>query len=202
MEKIRNGTVKSETVLKIAEEELTKTIIEFKLHEKEIGKELLDANIETQNELNYLGPCTKCKDGELQLRRGRYGMFAACNKYPDCKTTFSLPSNAIIKPAKKTCEECKHPLVLVIKRAKRPQELCINKECKTKYLEGDAGQEAKEIAKGIIEKKCTKCDDGMMVLRSSLYGKFLGCNKFPKCKHMEKLTDDSPLKEDFKKKEK
>jgi len=85
---------------------------------------------------------------------------------------------------------------------KGTQELCINKECKTKYLEGDAGQEAKEIAKGIIEKKCTKCDDGMMVLRSSLYGKFLGCNKFPKCKHMEKLTDDSPLKEDFKKKEK
>ena len=145
------------------------------------------------------GKCPVCGKGELHLRKGKFGAFAACNKYPECKTTFSLPSNALIKPAQKSCETCNFPKVLAIKRGKRPQEFCINPKCKSKYAEGDAGKEAKEIAKGIVEKECPKCKEGKIVLRSSIYGKFYGCSFYPKCRYTERLGE-GPLKEDFVKK--
>ena len=198
-EKIMEGKQKEETVLEEAKQAITKIAGDLKKHEKEIGKELAAANRETRDEMTNLGECPICREGMISLRKGKYGRFAACNKYPDCKTTFSLPGNALIKPAKKLCGVCSYPMVLAIKKGKQPMEFCINKECKSKYLEGEAGKEAKEIAKGIIEKKCPKCEDGLLVLRTSIYGKFLGCRNYPKCRHIEKLTEEMPLKEDFKK---
>ncbi len=199
MEHIREGKRKSENVLKEAKSAITDIIKDFKKHEMEIGKKLLEANIETRDEMSMLGKCPKCKTGELHLRKGKYGAFAACNKYPKCKTTFSMPSNALIKSAKKECPECSFPMVIAIKRGKRPRDFCINKECKGKYVEGEAGKEAKEIAKGMIEKECPKCKEGNIVLRKSIYGSFFACNRYPKCKYTEKIQD-GPLKEDFVKK--
>ncbi len=34
-----------------------------------------------------LGKCPDCKDGDLNLREGRYGKFVACGNYPKCKFT-------------------------------------------------------------------------------------------------------------------
>ena len=90
-------------------------------------------------------------------------------------------------------------MVLAIKRGKRPQDFCLNKECPSKNVEGTAGKEAKAIAKGKIEKSCPTCKEGKLVLRGSIYGRFLGCSLYPKCKYTEKLGEVS-LKEDFKKK--
>jgi len=67
-------------------------------------------------------------------------------------------------------------------------EFCINKECKSKHVEGEAGKEAEAIDKGKIEKACPKCKEGKIVLRSSIYGKFYGCSSYPKCKFTEKLV--------------
>jgi len=78
-------------------------------------------------------------------------------------------------------------------------EFCLNPKCPTKHVEGDAGKEAKEIAKGIVEKECPTCKEGKLVLRGSIYGKFYGCSNYPKCKYTEKLGE-GPLKEDFRKK--
>ena len=197
MEQIMENRKKSGDVLDEAKEKIKEIISDFKKHEKEIGKELLDANIETRDELSHLGKCPICKKGELHMRRGKYGNFVACNKYPKCKTTFSLPHNALIKPAKKECEVCKYPMVLAIKMGKRPQNFCLNKECPSKHVEGEAGKEAKEIAEGKIQKPCPTCKEGKLVLRGSIYGKFYGCSLYPKCKYTEKLGGES-LKEDFK----
>jgi DNA topoisomerase I len=198
MEKIMEGKKTGEDVLSEAKDKIIEIMSDFKKQEKEIGKELLAANIETRDELSHLGKCINCKNGELHMRHGKYGNFVACNQYPKCKTTFSLPSNALIKPAKKICETCGYPMVLAIKRGKRPHDFCLNKECKSKYAEGAAGKEAKEIAKGIVEKECPTCKEGNLVLRGSIYGKFYGCSKYPKCKYTEKLGE-GPLKEDFSK---
>ena len=199
MEGITEGTRKSEDVLNEAKKKITEIMSDFKKQEKKIGKELLNANIETRNELTTLGKCPVCENGDLQIRKGKFGSFAACNKFPKCKTTFSLPSNALIKPAGKTCETCSYPMVLALKKGKRPTEFCLNPKCPTKHVEGEAGKEAKEIAKGIIEKECPSCKEGKLVLRGSIYGKFYGCSLYPKCKYTEKLKD-GPLKEDFEKK--
>ena len=194
MQQIMEGKKTGKEVLSEAKEKIIEIMSDFKKHEKEIGKALLSANIETRDELSHLGKCPKCKEGELHMRHGKYGNFAACNKYPKCKTTFSLPSNALIKPAKKLCETCNYPMVLAIKRGKRPQDFCLNKQCPSKHVEGEAGEEAKAIAKGKIEKQCPTCKEGKVVLRGSIYGKFYGCSNYPKCKFTEKLAEGTQEK--------
>ncbi len=195
MEKIRRGHQNKKVILEEAKEALTNIIKELRKHEKVIGKELLEAERETRDEMNHIGKCPACKDGDLQLRRGKFGVFIACNKYPGCKTTFKLPSNALIKPAKKICETCNMPMVLAIKKGKRPKEFCINPKCKSKHVEGSAGREAKKVAKGIIEKECPKCKEGKLVLRKSIYGSFYGCSRFPKCRYTEKLNNSHSNKD-------
>ncbi len=142
MESIRDKSKKGETILKEAKTVLTKIFKHFKKNEVNIGKGLADANRETQNELNIVGKCPNCKDGELRILYSRKtkSSFIACNKYPKCKTTFSLPQNALIKTTKETCKECNSPLVLVIRRGKRPWKYCIGKNCpaKQRWLEEQA----------------------------------------------------------------
>jgi|TARA_B100001971_G_scaffold190134_1_gene192629 DNA topoisomerase-1 len=200
MQQIVENKKTNEEVLDEAKKKITDIMSDFKKQEKEIGKELLAANIETRDELSHLGTCPNCKKGNLHMRRGKFGNFVACNKYPKCKTTFSLPSNALIKPAKKACETCWHPMVLAIKRGKRPQDFCLNKQCPSKHVEGEAGKEAKAIAKGKIEKPCPTCKDGKVVLRGSIYGKFFGCSNYPKCKFTEKLVTESSKEDSVEKK--
>ncbi|MBI2647701.1 DNA topoisomerase I, partial [Candidatus Woesearchaeota archaeon] len=189
MEKIREKLQKKEDTLEEAKNAITKIIADFKKYEKEIGEDLLKANRATQDEMAFLGICPICKEGNLTIRRGKFGNFAACNKYPNCKTIFSLPKNALIKPAKKNCEICSFPKVLAIKRAKQPLEFCLNPKCPSKHIEGEAGKQAKAIAKGDIKRKCPSCKEGDIVLRSSIYGKFYGCSLYPKCKYTEKLKN-------------
>ncbi|MBS3101018.1 DNA topoisomerase I [Candidatus Woesearchaeota archaeon] len=189
MEKIREMKQKKENILEDAKEAITKIINDFKVHEKEIGADLQKANRETQDEMAFLGICPVCREGNITIRRGRFGSFAACNKYPDCKTIFSLPKNALIKPAKKNCEICNFPKVLAIKKARQPMEFCLNSKCPSKNVEGEAGIKAKAIAKGEVKRKCPKCNEGDIVLRSSIYGKFYGCSKYPKCRYTEKLEN-------------
>src|SRR3989344_3577951 len=187
--KIREMKQKKENILEDAKEAITKIINDFKVHEKEIGADLQKANRETQDEMAFLGICPVCREGNITIRRGRFGSFAACNKYPDCKTIFSLPKNALIKPAKKNCEICNFPKVLAIKKARQPMEFCLNSKCPSKNVEGEAGIKAKAIAKGEVKRKCPKCNEGDIVLRSSIYGKFYGCSKYPKCRYTEKLEN-------------
>ena len=69
---------------------------------------------------------------------------------------------------------------------RRKQEVCINPKCPAKTSK----EEQKEISKiehHKVDRKCPKCGKELMV-RSSVYGRFLGCSGFPKCRHTEKIT--------------
>jgi len=190
MEEIREGKKKKEIVLSEAKKDIAEIIEDFRKHEKEVGEDLKKAHWQAKDTMSTLGNCPKCKKGILMIRKGKYGAFAACNSYPKCKTTFSLPNNAIIKPSKNICTTCKMPMVLAIKAKKKPMEFCLNPECKSKHVEGQAGKEAKAVAKGKIEKKCPKCGEGNVVLRKSIYGAFYACDRYPKCKYTESLTNN------------
>jgi DNA topoisomerase I len=191
MEEIRAGKKEKKDVLDEAKKDITKIIEDFRKHENEVGESLKKAHWEAKDTMSTLGDCPKCKGGILMLRKGKFGNFAACNKYPKCKTTYSLPNNAMIKPSKNVCKTCGMPMVLAIKSKKRPMEFCLNRDCKSKEVEGEGGQLAKDIAKGKIEKECPKCKKGKLVLRKSIYGAFLGCSNYPKCKCTEKLENNS-----------
>jgi len=60
-------------------------------------------------------------------------------------------------------------------------------------------KEAKKFEAGKVEKPCPTCKDGKLLLRSSVYGKFYGCDKFPKCKYTEKLVEE-PVKDEVEEK--
>lgn len=173
LELIRQKKKKGEDVLKEARNLLTKILNKFKENELKIGKELSEANIKTRDDENIVGPCPNC-NGNLKILYSKKtkSKFIACENYPKCKTIFNIPNNVLIKTTNKLCKECNHPLILVIRKGKRPQELCINLNCSSK-------QNGEKTSK-----KCPKCSS-KLVLRKSIYGQFYGCSNYPKCKYIE-----------------
>lgn len=184
MEEILEEKKKPEEILDNAKNVLTKLLNNFKKHEKEIGKELGEATIETREQENTIGKCPKCKEGTLKIMYSKKNKskFIACNKYPECNTTFGLPGNALIKNTDLVCAECSYPKIMVIKRGRRPQTICINNECPSKKLTPEEEKLSKE------ERVCSKCGKGKMVLRKSVYGSFLACNQYPKCRNIERIN--------------
>ncbi|MBN2421031.1 DNA topoisomerase I [Candidatus Woesearchaeota archaeon] len=181
MEGIRERKFTEEKVLDEAKSAIIKILEKFKKNESNVGQELLKATLETRDEMSYVGKCNRCGTGDLQIRRGKYGFFVACNRYPECQNTFALPPFAKVVPAKKECPVCGSPMVKIIKARKQPQEICINKECPTKkQLEDEAPKLPPE------KMKCPNCG-GQFVLKQSFYGKFYGCSNYPKCRTMMKL---------------
>ncbi|WP_224067185.1 topoisomerase DNA-binding C4 zinc finger domain-containing protein [Vibrio parahaemolyticus] len=65
--------------------------------------------------------CPTCQQGTLIKRPGKHGPFHACNRYPDCKTTFPDDNgqpNLNPKPRQNAkpsteefCKQCGNPLV-------------------------------------------------------------------------------------------
>jgi len=132
MELIVDGQKKKDEVLEDAKKELIKISDHFRKHEKEIGEVLIKATRETDYELNTIAECPKCKKGVIQMRTGRFGRFVACNQYPDCKTTYSLPANALLRKSDVLCKECGFHTVLAIRSGKRPFNYCLNHDCPPK----------------------------------------------------------------------
>lgn len=182
MEEIRESRKKGGDVLEEAKVVLTKILGSFKKKEKDVGAELFEATKSSEIKENTVGKCVKCS-GTLMIKRGKFGRFVACSNYPECSVTFKLPSNGMVKTTANACEQCSHPKILIIKKRKKPQETCINPDCETKVTP----EARKQISEG-ENKPCAKCGEGKMVLRKSVYGSFLGCNKFPKCRNIMKLS--------------
>lgn len=148
MDEIMDGKKKQKEVLEESKVVLEKILVHFKDNEDNIGKELLEATKETRDVMSKVGLCPSCSEGDLMIRRGRFGQFVACNKYPKCKTTFSLPSNALIKPVDKECNECKFIQVTVIRKGKRPWTYCLSKECpaKLRWIEEQKKKQAENTS--------------------------------------------------------
>ncbi len=127
---------KEKKVIDKAKETITKIAHQFEEKEKEIGDELLKANavlMEKMKEENKLNICPKCKKGDLAITYSKKTRrhFVACNKYPECKTTYSLPPNSLLKKLDKNCEKCGFQMLMSLRRSKRPWIFCFNSECET-----------------------------------------------------------------------
>ncbi|MBI3036282.1 DNA topoisomerase I [Candidatus Woesearchaeota archaeon] len=183
MEEIQEDKKKGEDVLEEAKGVLVKILDSFKKKEKGIGDELITATKESETKENTIGRCPVCGEGTLMMKRGKFGRFIACSCYPDCKATFKLPSNGLVKNTDKVCETCKHPVITVIRSARKPQEVCINPDCQSKI-----SPDARKLIRQNENSSCKKCGEGKMVLRRSVYGSFLGCDKFPKCRNIVKIN--------------
>ncbi len=182
MEEIQEDKKKGKDVLEEARDVLVKILDGFKKKEKSIGDELITATKESETKENTIGKCPACATGTLMMKRGKFGRFIACGTYPECEATFRLPANGLVKNTDKACETCRHPMITVIRSAKKPQDVCINHDCQSKV----SAEARKQISEG-ENKPCAKCGEGKMVARKSVYGSFLGCGRFPKCRNIVKV---------------
>lgn len=129
----KNLVEKEEKIINNAKRTIIKISNGFKKNEENIGKELIKANQDLrkeEEEANKLNKCPVCKKGYLRIiyskKTRRY--FVACSAYPNCKTTFSLPPNALIKKSGQVCE-CGFVRLMLIKKGKRPWIFCFNPKC-------------------------------------------------------------------------
>ncbi len=132
MEKIENGEIRSEAVVGEGKKILTKILDEFKENEERIGKGLLKGHDIAQRDAQLLGKCNLCNTGNLQIRKSKFGFFVGCSSYPNCKNVFPLPRNALIQAKGTVCKACGVPEIKVIRKGKRPFEMCLNPKCETK----------------------------------------------------------------------
>ena len=188
MEKIRTSKMRKENVLEEAKTVLTKILKTFKEKEDKIGEELKTAHHQTLNKESYVCKCPNC-NGNLRVKFVRKGKarirFIACDNYPECKTTFTIPQRGRIKGTGKKCSRCGQPMITITTKGRKPQEVCLNKECPEK---NERENKAETIEK--IKKKCPKCGK-KLILRSSVYGKFIGCTGYPKCRYTENINSDN-----------
>ena len=131
MEKIQDGENEKKAI-EDGKRILDAILKKFEGKEKDIGFGLLSGLRQKDFADSMLGRCVKC-GGDLRAIRSRMGkQFVGCSGYPDCKATYPLPQEAKIMPLGKACEKCGTPLVRVIRKAKKPFEMCIDPLCETK----------------------------------------------------------------------
>lgn len=131
MEAIRELETSRDAVLKEARETLEDVLVTFRKDEEEIGADLVEA-IDAQRERErQLGPCDQCDDGTLRIIK-KNGRFVGCSNYPDCENTYPLPGDGKIESLDETCDTCHTPRIKVIRKGKRPYEMCIDPDCPTK----------------------------------------------------------------------
>ncbi len=83
---------------------------------------LKDGTIRVLNAGETLGQkCPECGKGDVVLKSGRNGLFAACSTYPACKFTANIQAddqgNLVMKPKAApetmgTCEKCGRPMIV------------------------------------------------------------------------------------------
>ncbi len=139
--KLENIRKKEDKVIEEAKNTVKKIIDEFQRKEKEIGKELVEATDELrqmEKKDNILMSCPVCNKGQLAVtyspKNKRH--FIACNAYPNCKTTYSLPPGNIKKMTDKSqedglkkCEHCSFPMMMRLAAGKKPWIFCFNSAC-------------------------------------------------------------------------
>ena len=132
LELIREEKKKKEEIIEEAKDVLTKILERFKDKEKDIGKELLKAVRETQEQANYVGKCMNCgKNLRVMYSIKNKSYFISCENWKVCSTTFSL-TKGVPKPTGELCDACNYPTVKMIRKGKRPYIFCINRACSKK----------------------------------------------------------------------
>jgi len=141
---------KQSTILNKAKETLKSISEDFHKKEKAIGEELnkaTQAYYKQQAQENEIMDCPVCKKGKLTIKYSpkTKRQFIACNKYPECKTTFTLPPYGFIKRVDdKKCDKCGFPLLMSLQKGKRPWIFCFNPNCESRKEREKTRQETAE----------------------------------------------------------
>jgi DNA topoisomerase I len=153
--------------------------------------------------------CEKC-GGTMLLRHNRRGEpFLGCEKYPKCKSTLPCDKDGNPQrpePTGEVCDKCGAPMV--IKNSRRGPFLacsgypkCRNAKSLNAKGEGAEGKDGEGKPKTARRPRAARpkpvetdvdCPDcgAKLVIRMGRRGPFLGCSKYPKCRHAEDLPPE------------
>ncbi len=150
MELIQASKIPEKKVVDRGRQELEKILAHFREKEEPIGAALSKGVADSAFKQAVLGPCQVClkegRSGTIVIKKSRFGFFAACDAYPNCKTTFPLPKMALIEAANQLCKFCNNPVVKVISKGRRPFEMCLLPGCESKASWGQKGNFQKKDA--------------------------------------------------------
>ncbi|MHA2675256.1 MAG: type I DNA topoisomerase [bacterium JZ-2024 1] len=143
-------------------------------------KTLLEKASGSENDMTLvverLGTCPKC-GAPLTIRSGKFGLFAACTRYPECK--FTRDARAIEDPPQKSpfpCPKCTAPMVYrALARGRDRYGLVCSRypECKATLL-------LSEATGG--ETVCPKDGARITPRRKPRMATYFACVNYPECK--------------------
>jgi DNA topoisomerase-1 len=130
--------------------------------------------------------CDKCGLGQMVEKAGKFGIFLACSRYPDCDNTKEIePQEAAAEELDETCENCGRPMV--VKRGRFGMFLACTgyPECKTtrKIIATKQGVSAAKPDQ-VLEERCPNCGRNLVV-KQGRYGEFTACTGYPECRYIK-----------------
>lgn len=134
LEKIERGGRDGRDLIEASIKVLSQVVLEMKLREGQIGKQMQQAAIATRLFQTVLGTCLSCGDGKLIMIRSRKTRkrFVGCTNYSKgCRASAPLPQRGIVVPTTSVCQVCSWPVVYV-RLSRKPWRLCVNPRCPTK----------------------------------------------------------------------
>ncbi|MCW3980251.1 MAG: DNA topoisomerase I [Candidatus Bathyarchaeota archaeon] len=136
MKLVQEDAEKRDEVLKETTDKLRPVLEKMRENTTSIGHALGEAVKQSKLREITISKCPACEAGNLVILRSRKTgkRFIGCTNYfkNKCKTSFPLPQTGIIKSTGRTCGACGKPVVLVLKKRKRPWTLCIDPACPAK----------------------------------------------------------------------
>jgi DNA topoisomerase-1 len=167
----------------------------FKQNLDTASKEMAHAKAETTPS-EY--KCPKCGQ-PLVYRFGKNGKFLSCSAYPKCKFACPCDKEGKIveqKVSEHKCPVCDKPLIYRNGRFGQFLGCSDYPNCKTIVKLDKEGNllppKPPPQPTGI---KCYKCKEGLLVVRQSKKGPFLGCNRFPRCRTIVSFKELDNLKQ-------
>jgi DNA topoisomerase-1 len=131
--------------------------------------------------------CDKCGAGMLR-KIGRFGVFLACSRYPECTNTKELEQengSSATPEGTEVCENCGRPMV--VKRGRFGQFLACSgyPECKTtrKLISTKQGLAAAKPDQ-LLDETCPQCG-ARLVRKHGRFGEFVACSQYPTCKYVQ-----------------
>ncbi len=133
--------------------------------------------------------CDKCGTGEMVEKAGKFGIFLACSRYPECDNTRELePADSSTDELEEACENCGKPMLA--KRGRFGMFLACTgyPDCKTtrKIIATKQGVAAAKPDQ-ILDELCPTCGKNLVV-KQGRFGEFTACTGYPTCKSVKHKT--------------
>ncbi len=135
--------------------------------------------------------CPLC-EAPMVYRWSKAGRFLACTAYPRCRGTLNVDRAGqpiIPKTTDHACELCQRPLVLRQARSGHFLGCSGYPECRHTIPCNQDGEPLRLVTEDELKRPCDMCADGQMVVKRKGRRAFLGCSRYPECKHTESLPE-------------